>query len=177
MLAGSRNLESVFDKSRSLVFAWFVFAFFESRNFLPRSLLDKLWDASHGISPFIQIKWSCTIRVIVRNKGSKFLHTPMADQSRGLRESCVQSLWRFHFRRFNSQSDHEFSRPNWNSRETILASDEKRGHMGESKNEADRRLNEKRFRTQNWWKDLPLRNVLPGIDKKPRSFDFRIWWR
>ena len=38
ILAGSRNLGSVFEKSRSLVFAWFVFTFFESRNFLPKSL-------------------------------------------------------------------------------------------------------------------------------------------
>ena len=38
ILAGTRNLGSVFDKSRSLVFAWFVFTFFESRNFLPKSL-------------------------------------------------------------------------------------------------------------------------------------------
>ena len=38
ILAGSRNLGSVFDKSRSLVFAWFVFTFFESRIFLPKSL-------------------------------------------------------------------------------------------------------------------------------------------
>ena len=38
ILAGSRNLGSVFDKSRSLVFAWFVFTFFESRKFLPKSL-------------------------------------------------------------------------------------------------------------------------------------------
>ena len=37
-LAGSRNRGSVFDKSRSIVFAWFVFTFFESRNFLPKSL-------------------------------------------------------------------------------------------------------------------------------------------
>ena len=29
---------SVFDKSRSLVSAWFVFPFFDSRNFLPKSL-------------------------------------------------------------------------------------------------------------------------------------------
>ena len=28
----SRNLENVSDKSQSLVFAWFVFTFFESRN-------------------------------------------------------------------------------------------------------------------------------------------------
>ena len=33
ILVGSRNLESIFDQSRSLVFAWFVFTFFESRNF------------------------------------------------------------------------------------------------------------------------------------------------
>ena len=38
ILAGSRNLGNVFGKSRSLVFAWFVFTFFESRNFLPKSL-------------------------------------------------------------------------------------------------------------------------------------------
>ena len=38
ILAGSRNLGSVFDKSRSLVFSWFVFTFFESRNFSPNSL-------------------------------------------------------------------------------------------------------------------------------------------
>ena len=38
ILAGSRNLGSVNDKSRSRVFAWFVFTFFESRNFLPKSL-------------------------------------------------------------------------------------------------------------------------------------------
>ena len=37
-LAGSRNLGSVFDKSRNLVFAWFVFTFLESLNFLPKSL-------------------------------------------------------------------------------------------------------------------------------------------
>ena len=37
ILAGSRSLGSIFDKSRSLVFAWFVFTFFESRNFLPKS--------------------------------------------------------------------------------------------------------------------------------------------
>ena len=38
ILAGSRKLGSVFDKSRSLVFSWFVFTFFEPRNFLPKSL-------------------------------------------------------------------------------------------------------------------------------------------
>ena len=38
ILAGSQNLESVFDKSQSLVFSWFVFTLLESRNFLSRSL-------------------------------------------------------------------------------------------------------------------------------------------
>ena len=38
ILAVSRNLGSVYDKSPNLVFAWFVFTFFESRNFLPKSL-------------------------------------------------------------------------------------------------------------------------------------------
>ena len=55
ILAGSRNLESVFDKSQSLVFAWFVFTFFESRNFLPRSLrlgfLTRI-SVSRGVSDF-----------------------------------------------------------------------------------------------------------------------------
>ena len=36
ILAGSRNLGNVFDKSRSLVFSWFVFTFFESRNFFTK---------------------------------------------------------------------------------------------------------------------------------------------
>ena len=38
ILAGSRNLGSVFDKARSPVFSWFVFTFFESRNISPKSL-------------------------------------------------------------------------------------------------------------------------------------------
>ena len=38
ILAASRNIGSVFDKSLSLVFAWFVFTFFESQNFLPNNL-------------------------------------------------------------------------------------------------------------------------------------------
>ena len=38
ILAGSRNLGSVSDKSRSLVFSWFVFTFCESRNVSPKSL-------------------------------------------------------------------------------------------------------------------------------------------
>ena len=53
ILVGSRNLESIFDQSRSLVFAWFVFTFFESRNFLPKSLglrfLTRIW-ASRRVS-------------------------------------------------------------------------------------------------------------------------------
>ena len=54
-MTGSRNLGNVFDKSRSLVFAWFVFTFFESRNFLPKSLgLEFLtWiSASRQVSDF-----------------------------------------------------------------------------------------------------------------------------
>ena len=38
ILAGSRNLGSIFDKSQNLVFAWFGYTFFESRTFLPKSL-------------------------------------------------------------------------------------------------------------------------------------------
>lgn len=38
ILAASQNLESVFYKSQSLVFARFGFTFIECRNFLPRSL-------------------------------------------------------------------------------------------------------------------------------------------
>ena len=36
ILAGSRNLGSVFDKSRSLVFSWFVFTFLSLENFHQR---------------------------------------------------------------------------------------------------------------------------------------------
>ena len=36
ILAGSRNLGSVFDKSRSLVFAWFVFTFLSLETFYQR---------------------------------------------------------------------------------------------------------------------------------------------
>ena len=42
ILTRSRNLGSIFDKSRSLVFAWFVFTFFESRNFLPKRVSASL---------------------------------------------------------------------------------------------------------------------------------------
>ena len=54
ILAGSRNLGSVFDKSRSLVFAWFVFTFFESWNFLPSLGLGFLTriSASRRVSDF-----------------------------------------------------------------------------------------------------------------------------
>ena len=38
ILVGSRNLKSIFDQSRSLVFTWFVFTLFESQNFLLKSL-------------------------------------------------------------------------------------------------------------------------------------------
>ena len=38
ILPGSWNLGGVFAKSQSLVFAWFDFTFFESWNFLPKSL-------------------------------------------------------------------------------------------------------------------------------------------
>ena len=55
ILVESRNLESGFDKSRSLIFAWFDFYFFESRNILPRSLglefLTRI-SASRGVSNF-----------------------------------------------------------------------------------------------------------------------------
>ena len=36
-LAGSRNLGNVFDKSRSLVFAWFVFTFLSLQTFTKES--------------------------------------------------------------------------------------------------------------------------------------------
>ena len=38
MVAGSRNLGSVFDKSRKSHFCMVCFSFFESRNVLPKSL-------------------------------------------------------------------------------------------------------------------------------------------
>ena len=36
ILAGSRNLGSIFDKSRSLVFSWFIFTFLSLKNFHQR---------------------------------------------------------------------------------------------------------------------------------------------
>ena len=42
-------------------------------------ILDKLSDVSEGISPFTQIKSSCTVHVIVRTKGRKFFRGFMAD--------------------------------------------------------------------------------------------------
>ena len=70
-LAGSRNLGSVFDKSRSLVFSWFVFTFFESRNFSPKSLglrfLTRI-SASRRVSDFtIRHPWY-TITYILQVK-------------------------------------------------------------------------------------------------------------
>ena len=38
ILAGSRNLGSVFDKSQSLVFSWFIFTFLSLKNFHQRVL-------------------------------------------------------------------------------------------------------------------------------------------
>ena len=80
ILAGSRNLRSVFDKSRSPVFAWFVFSFFESRNFLPKSLgLGFLTRSSasqrvsdftirhpfrHSLFPSLLTKMKCLIRPV-----------------------------------------------------------------------------------------------------------------
>ena len=50
-----KSHRGVSDKSRSLVFAWFVFTFFESRNVLPKSLglgfLTRI-SASRRISDF-----------------------------------------------------------------------------------------------------------------------------
>ena len=70
ILAGSQNLGSVFDKSRSLVFSWFAFTFFESRNFSPKSLglgfLTRI-SASLGFyhSPPLSLSWSCVWAVPV----------------------------------------------------------------------------------------------------------------
>ena len=62
ILAGSRNLGSAFDKSRSLVFAWFVFTFFQSLNFFPKSLglgfLTRI-SASRRVSDFTIRHPSC----------------------------------------------------------------------------------------------------------------------
>ena len=75
IFAGSRNLGSVFDKSRSLVFAWFVFTFFESRNFLTKSLglgfLTRI-SVSRRVSdftiryPFQCVHWNRLSRVCVQ---------------------------------------------------------------------------------------------------------------
>ena len=71
ILAGSRNLRSVFEKSRSLVSAWFVFTFFESRNFLPKSLglgfLTRI-SAFRRVSDFTIPHPFCLYFVLVRFK-------------------------------------------------------------------------------------------------------------
>ena len=96
ILAGSRNLGSVFDKSRSLVFAWFVFTFFESRNFLPKSLglgfLTRISASrrvsdftirhpSGGVLPYMACTGMCPEGVLPdksdRGSRRKFLRTPL----------------------------------------------------------------------------------------------------
>ena len=49
ILTGSRNLESVFGKSRSLVFAWLHFYFFEFRNFTKESRA-RIFNKDLGVS-------------------------------------------------------------------------------------------------------------------------------
>ena len=74
IMAGCRNLGSVFDESRSLVFPWFVFICFESRNFLPKSLglgfLTRI-SASRRVSDFTirhpYISWSQVREEICEN--------------------------------------------------------------------------------------------------------------
>ena len=50
ILAGSQNLVSVFDKSRSLVFSLFVFTFFESRIFFTNESRDRISNKDLGVS-------------------------------------------------------------------------------------------------------------------------------
>ena len=77
ILVRSRNLESIFDQSRSLVFAWFVFTFFESRNFLPKSLglrfLTRIWDiwASRQVSDQVYHSPPLYLWVCIREKETK----------------------------------------------------------------------------------------------------------
>ena len=84
ILAGSRNLGSVFDKSRSLVFSWFVFTFFESRNFSPKSLglgfLTRI-SASRRVSDFTIRHPSCCYansRQFYRDRKKYFLRLLLA---------------------------------------------------------------------------------------------------
>ena len=80
ILAGSWNLGNVFDKSWSLVSAWFVFTFFESWNFLPKSLwvefltrISVSWRVSHFTirHPFLRVlmgltdNWQITPKIYV----------------------------------------------------------------------------------------------------------------
>ena len=75
ILVGSRNLESIFDQSRSLVFAWFVFTFYESRNFLPKSLglrfLTRIW-ASRRVSDQVYHSPPLYLWVCMREKETKW---------------------------------------------------------------------------------------------------------
>ena len=91
ILTGSRNLGSVFDKSRSLVFAWFVFTFFESRNFLPKSLglgfLTRV-SASRRVSDFTIRHPSC-----LKNNKPPFLQACCLSYSISLCRMLWQSVW------------------------------------------------------------------------------------
>ena len=49
ILAGSRNLESIFDKSRSIVFAWFVFTFSSLKLFTKESR-SRIFNQDLGVS-------------------------------------------------------------------------------------------------------------------------------
>ena len=44
ILAGFRNLESVFDKSQSLIFAWFVFTFLQVSKRFPRESCAQIFN-------------------------------------------------------------------------------------------------------------------------------------
>ena len=104
ILAGSRNVGSVFDKSRNLVFAWFVFTFFESRNFLPKSFglgfLTRI-SASRRVSDFTirhPSNWAITINI-------RTLSPPAPATSWGLAFSS--SPWRFKKNSFTPEDVHQ----------------------------------------------------------------------
>ena len=80
----SGNVESFFDMSRSLIFAWFDFYFFESRNMLSRSLglgfLTRI-SASRRVSNFtIRHPYTISILALLRIEQESFSRKVEVDE-------------------------------------------------------------------------------------------------
>ena len=109
-------------------------------------ILDKLWDISDGISPFIQIKSSCNVPWRhCKNKREQIWRISLEDFARAPRNhdgiftsgvSTANQITSLVCQNLADQT--EFLRDFWSG--PILASDDIREHMSEAKNGPDRRL-------------------------------------